>query len=393
MIEAFVYPVSAVMKFWHWLLADIFTVSPDTAWVISIFLLVVTVRGFLVPFNWSIFKSSRMMLMMRPEQARLEEQYGESLDVDDIEAHEKALKKLNKEYGYNPVTGCIPPLVQIPFILGLYRLLLWMSVPENGRTGSNIGLLTPDDIAGFLQASFLGVPLPAYVSMSSEQFAALGTTSSEVRAVAIPMLISAIAFTTFNTFVSQLRSRVHLDWDAHMSIKVYHLMWWMLFIIPIMLGIVGMTGLIPIALLMYWFLGNLWTLIQTIILWWALSVRYPLEDQHIEHIETTRGTVTEPSASRRRRFLTALTRPWTLPRVRRENKHEKKTEKLERKEKKAHKKTVAKQKREVQSAKRKAEMQRRREERAAAKSSNPAAEPTASDEPDPSPSPTEPHPE
>ena len=30
MIEAFVYPVSAVMKFWHWLLADIFTVSPDT---------------------------------------------------------------------------------------------------------------------------------------------------------------------------------------------------------------------------------------------------------------------------------------------------------------------------------------------------------------------------
>ena len=160
MIEAFVYPVSAVMKFWHWLLADIFTVSPDTAWVLSIVLLVVTVRGFLVPFNWSIFKSTRVMLMMRPEQAQLEKQYGESLDANDIEAHEKALKKLNKDYGYNPLTGCIPPLIQLPFILGLYRLLLWMSVPENGRTGTNIGLLTPDDIAGFLQLSLIHISEP-----------------------------------------------------------------------------------------------------------------------------------------------------------------------------------------------------------------------------------------
>ena len=111
--------------------------------------------------------------------------------------------------------------------------------------------------------------------MSPEQFAALGTTSPEVRAVAMPMLISAIIFTTFNTFVSQLRSRVHLDWDAHMSVKVYNLMWWMLFVIPVILGVAGTTGLIPIALLMYWFLGNLWTLIQTIILWWAPVCPFP----------------------------------------------------------------------------------------------------------------------
>ena len=70
---------------------------------------------------------------MRPEQIALEERYGASLKPDDITAHEKALKELNKEYGYNPLSGCIPPLVQLPFILGLYRLLIWMSVPENGR--------------------------------------------------------------------------------------------------------------------------------------------------------------------------------------------------------------------------------------------------------------------
>lgn len=395
MIEAFVYPVSAVMKFWHWLLADMFSVAPDTAWVISILLLVVTVRGFLVPFNWSIFKSSRMMLMMRPEQAQLEERYGASLDADDIETHEKALKDLNKEYGYNPMAGCVPPLIQIPFILGLYRLLLWMSVPETGRTDSNIGLLTPEDISGFLDASFLGVPLPAYVAMSSEQFAALGTTSSEVRAVAIPMLISAIAFTTFNTFVSQLRSRVHLDWNAAFPVKLYGLMWWMLIFIPIALGIAGMTGLIPIALLMYWFLGNLWTLVQTVVLWYALAVKFPLQEEHTEQIETTRSAILSPRASRRRRRFAALLKPWTIPRVRREIKQEKQAEKLERKEKKAAKKSIAKKKREVQAEKRKAERARKKEQsliddsptptiEGCTRWSNPQAEPTTSAEPDPS---------
>jgi len=51
LLEAFVWPVSAVMKMWQWLLAQVLGVSPDTAWVLSIVLLVITVRAILVPFN------------------------------------------------------------------------------------------------------------------------------------------------------------------------------------------------------------------------------------------------------------------------------------------------------------------------------------------------------
>lgn len=374
LLEAFVWPVSAVMKMWHWLLAQVFNVAPDTAWVLSIVLLVITVRGFLVPFNWSMFRSTRMMLMMRPEQEELEERYGESTDPEVVAAHDKALEDLNKEYGYNPMTGCIPPLVQVPFILGLYRLLMWMSVPENGRTGGNIGLLTPEDTASFLQASFMDAPLPAYVSMSPEQFAALGTTGDEVRVVAIPLLIFALIFTTVNTAVSQLRSRSHLDWNQPVSRTLYRWMWSLLILTPVMLGIVGMTGLIPVALLMYWFLGNLWTLSQTVIMWYLLARKYPLRDIHKKQIETSRSRVlgemrsrkqSKKSAKRswRRRKLAAITHPSSIPQVRRDIKAEKEALKNERKEQKAEKKSLKKARNKARSENRKAEMEKRKLEK------------------------------
>lgn len=374
MLEAFVWPVSAVMKMWHWLLAQVLGIAPDTAWVMSIVLLVITVRGFLVPFNWATFKSSRMMLMMRPEQEKLEEKYGSSTDPEDVAAHDRALKDLNKEYGYNPMTGCIPPLVQIPFILGLYRLLMWMSVPENGRAGGNIGLLSPADTASFLQASFMGVPLPAYVSMSPEQFASLGTTGDQVRSVAIPLLIFALIFTTVNTAVSQLRSRTHLDWSQTATRNMYTWMWSLVIFTPVMLGFVGMTGLIPVALLLYWFLGNLWTLSQSVIMWYLLTRKYPLRDVHKEQIQSSRARVlgearelkrSKRAAKRswRRRKIGALTRPSSIPQVRREIKTEKEAFKNERKDRKSEEKSLKKARNKVRSENRKADMKKRREER------------------------------
>lgn len=374
MLTAFVWPVSAVMKLWHWLLAQVMGVAPDTAWVMSIVLLVLTVRGFLVPFNWATFRSSRMMLMMRPEQEKLEERYGASTEPDDVAAHDQALKDLNKEYGYNPMTGCIPPLVQIPFILGLYRLLMWMSVPENGRTSDNIGLLTPEDTASFLHASFMGVPLPAYVSMSAEQFASLGTTNEQVREVAIPLLICALIFTTVNTAVSQLRSRTHMDWNQAASRNIYKWMWSLVILTPIMLGFVGMTGLIPVALLLYWFLGNLWTLCQSVIMWYLLTRKYPLRDVHREQIHTSRTKVlgeiraekkSKKTAKRswRRRKVAALARPTSIPQVRRDIKAEQEAFTTERKERKSEEKNLKKERNKVRSDNRKAEMERRREER------------------------------
>lgn len=229
--------------------------------------------------------------------------------------------------------------------------------------------------------------------MSPEQFAAMGTTSSEVRAVAIPLLIFALIFTTLNSALSQLRARTHLDWNATVPRTMYQWMWWMLIIIPVMLGFAGMTGLIPVALLMYWFLGNLWTLAQTAIMWYLLVRKYPLRDVHKEQIHTSRtkvlGEKREEKKSKkatkrswRRRKLAALAHPSTLSDVRHEIKSEKEAIKAERKEAKSEKKSLKKARDKARSEIRKAKAEERKREKEKEEASNSAEASSDAEEPD-----------
>ncbi|GAB3076563.1 membrane protein insertase YidC [Corynebacterium aquatimens] len=371
-MSLFVFPVSAVMKFWHRLLSDVLGAAPDTAWVAAIILLVITIRSMIAPFSWTIMKSGRTALLMRPELKELEEQYRLSTTHEDVAAYDEARKDVQKKYGYNPIAGCVPPLIQIPAFLGLYRLLLWMSVPENGHTGGSIGLLTSDDVSSFLDTRFMGEPLPAYMAMTPEQFANLGTTAEQVGAVAVPLLICAIIFTTFNMVLGQIRTRATMDWEQGFARGVYRVVWGFAIAVPFMLIGVALTGRIPIALLLYWFCNNLWTLGQTIIMWIAVVKKYPLDDTHLTHLDTSRTTYLKQARERkatkrdwRRRRLAAVTTPQKAGHIRREIKAEKQSLKDTAAAAKAERKAAAKQQSKVRSELRKQTLEKQRAERAA----------------------------
>ena len=349
MIEAFVYPVSAVMKLWHWLFASVLNVSNSPAWVASVVLLVVTVRALIAPLSWMSYKTGRLVVIMRPKLAAIQEQYGSDLTPEGVRKHELATREVHKEHRYNPFAGCFPALLQVPFFLGLYRLLLWMAVPERAG-GHATGVLSPEEVASFQQASLFGVPLPSYMSMAPEQFAHLGTTLDDVRSLAIPMLLSAVFFTTFNMILAQLRTRSTLEWDNRTARVIYMLVWIMVPFIPLSIGMVGLTGKVPIALLLYWFTGNLWTLGQTIVLWWLLVRVHPLDEEVRAHIAASRDNrleqrreLVDKKRSRRRRQFEALTRPSTIIEVRRELAAEKAAEKRARAAEKTEKKDRARQ--------------------------------------------------
>ncbi|WP_165165401.1 membrane protein insertase YidC [Corynebacterium qintianiae] len=347
MIEAFVYPVSAVMKFWHWLLAGVFGVESSHSWVASVILLVVTIRGLIAPLQWYSYKTSRLLVLMRPYLARIEKKYAGQVTAKSVKEKEKAKKALHKEYSFNPFAGCVPALLQLPFFLGLYRLLLWMAVPSSSA-GRSLGVLSPAEVESFRESTLLGVPLPAYMSMSPEQFAHLGTTLDSVRSLAVPMLTAAVCFTTFNLVLSQIRLRSTMEWENPMSHRIYKFVWAMVPLAALGITMAGLTGIVPIALLLYWVSGNFWTFLQTITLWTLVVRVFPLDDDHVAHMAEAkdaelerRRAKREKQRTRRRKKMSVLTRPATFPSVRRELKEEKAAEKAAKLDAKAEKKRLS----------------------------------------------------
>ncbi|MBX9744916.1 MAG: membrane protein insertase YidC, partial [Chlamydiales bacterium] len=88
------------------------------SWALSIFLLTVCLRLMLYPLNaWST-KSMVNMQKIGPEVTAIQEKYKK----DPKKAQTEVLN-LYRERGVNPASGCIPLLIQMPFLIGMFDLL------------------------------------------------------------------------------------------------------------------------------------------------------------------------------------------------------------------------------------------------------------------------------
>lgn len=88
------------------------------SWGISIILLTVVLRLMMYPLNsWSMKSMSRMQ-EVAPKLDAIKKKYANNPDKLRLET-----MKLYKEKGGNPLSGCLPMLIQIPFIMGMFDLL------------------------------------------------------------------------------------------------------------------------------------------------------------------------------------------------------------------------------------------------------------------------------
>jgi YidC/Oxa1 family membrane protein insertase len=123
----------------------------------SIIVLTIVIRLFLYPLITSQLKSSKKMQMLTPHLSRVKERH-----KGDAKRLQQETMRLYKEHGINPLAGCLPVLVQMPVIFGLYNLL--QRIVSNGASQSiaeanklvfvkDIELTSPWDL------SFFGLPL------------------------------------------------------------------------------------------------------------------------------------------------------------------------------------------------------------------------------------------
>ena len=92
--------------------------SVTGSWAVSIVLLTIALRAMMYPLNaWSI-RSSLKMQEIAPKVKLVQEKYKK-----DPKKAQMEVMALYKESGANPMIGCLPMLLQMPFLMGMFYLL------------------------------------------------------------------------------------------------------------------------------------------------------------------------------------------------------------------------------------------------------------------------------
>ncbi len=88
------------------------------SWALSIFLLTVSLRIMLYPLNAWSSKSMARMQQIAPEVTAIQARHKKDPRKAQLE-----IMNLYRERKINPVSGCLPLLIQMPFLIGMFDLL------------------------------------------------------------------------------------------------------------------------------------------------------------------------------------------------------------------------------------------------------------------------------
>ena len=124
-----------MMKFFYGLVGN---------WGVAIILLTMSIKAVFFPLMQKQFVSSKRMQAIQPELKALKEKY-----KDDQQLQTKATMELFKEHQVNPMSGCLPMVIQMPVWFALYNVML-QSVEIYGSQFLYLKDLTGVDPTGVL---------------------------------------------------------------------------------------------------------------------------------------------------------------------------------------------------------------------------------------------------
>jgi YidC/Oxa1 family membrane protein insertase len=114
----------AIQKGWFPALTDFFTAvlvatySVVPNYGVAIILITLVVRLLMFPIMQRQMQSMKRMSAIQPRLKEVQEKY-----ADDKQKQSEEMMKLYRESGFNPLSGCLPMLLQLPVFIGLYYAL------------------------------------------------------------------------------------------------------------------------------------------------------------------------------------------------------------------------------------------------------------------------------
>jgi YidC/Oxa1 family membrane protein insertase len=213
--------------------------------VLSIVGLVLVVRSALIPLFVKQIKSQRNMMLVQPELQKLQKKYKGKNDRESREKFAKEQMDLYKRTGSNPLSSCLPILVQIPIFMGLFFTLNDAQARKSG-----VGPMSSELAVQFSEATLFGAKL-------SETFLTATTIQVQILAGIMVVLMSASQFITQKQIIAKNQNPAVQNSQYMQTQKI------LLYIFPLIFVISGVT--FPIAVITYWLTSNFWTMGQQFI--------------------------------------------------------------------------------------------------------------------------------
>ena len=244
MLDALASPVGQLLSLIHTGLVALGLGSASGwSWGLSIVLLTVTVRLLLFPLFVKQIKSQRRMQQLAPKLKELQK-----LHKGDRETLNTEMMKLYKENNANPISGCLPLLLQLPVFFALFTVIRNFKTDAEAQFG-----LSAQQLQEGAVAKILGAPISAAFNSPASVLDDLGAEALTVRVVAFVMVVGMGA----STFWTQRQLMARAGTTDPQQVMVQKLL---LYVLPLSFAVSGVF--FPIGVLLYWLTTNVWSMGQ-----------------------------------------------------------------------------------------------------------------------------------
>jgi YidC/Oxa1 family membrane protein insertase len=227
--------------------------NPDAGitWVLSIVGLVLVVRAALIPVFVRQIKSQRKMLEVAPQLKKIQDKYKGKTDQFSREAMSRETMELYRRTGTNPLSSCLPLLIQMPIFFGLFSVLNGAQHDSQG-----VGALTVGLADSFANSELFGAPLKSTFIGEWNLMTAGQPFNGLVMAIAATMVI----LMTASQFFTQLQIMAKNMSPEAKNSPMFRQQRILLYILPLVFAFSGVA--FPLGVMFYWLTSNAWTMVQ-----------------------------------------------------------------------------------------------------------------------------------
>jgi YidC/Oxa1 family membrane protein insertase len=246
LLDPLYYLVSWILVTVHSLWSSFLAPESGWTWGLSIVVLVVIMRIVLIPLFVKQIKAQRNMQLLSPQIKEIQKRH-----KDDRERQSQEIMKLYRQSGTNPLSGCLPILLQAPFFFALFHVLQHVVAKNNPLYAMD----DPDLVEQAQKAKIFGAPIASTFLMSKESVLGLGGDPTATKIVSVVMIILMSATTFLTQRQIMLKNVPNLDSNPFAQQQKI-----LLYVFPLVFAVSGVN--FPIGVLLYWLTTNLWTMGQ-----------------------------------------------------------------------------------------------------------------------------------